>query len=64
MEVKPDNVDLIEDVNGNWWEIDWSWDKNLPDTMRKKPEHIIHVKYDYIAQLCIMRLMLRHKLNG
>lgn len=64
MTVKPDNVDLIKDVNGNWWEIDWSWDNNLPDSMRKKPEEIIHVKYDYIAQIYISRLMLRHKLNG
>lgn len=63
-DVKPESVELIQDVNGRWWEVDRNWDKNLPKSMRKKPERIINIPYEYITQIELRRLMLRSKLTS
>lgn len=63
-DVKPESVELIQDVNGRWWEVDRNWDKNLPKSMRKKPERIINIPYEYITQIELRRLMTRSKLTS
>lgn len=62
-DVKPEKVKLIEDTDGNWWEVDMNWDKNLPVANRKKPEHIIDVPYEYITQIELKRLFVRSRLS-
>lgn len=61
-DVKPEVVDLIKDKEGDWWEVDWDWDKNLPESLRAVPQEIIHVPYEYIGQIEITRMMFRNKL--
>jgi len=62
-DVKPEQVTLIEDVNGNYWQFDPDFAHNLPELMRKKPEHYLNVPYEYIAQIEIRRLLLRNSLK-
>ena len=38
------------DKYGDWWEVNFDWDKNLPETLRKKPEELISYTYDQIIQ--------------
>jgi hypothetical protein len=64
MIVKPEKVKLIQDKQNNWYEVDDSWDKNLPVAYRKQPEKIIEIPYEYIAQIEVRRLMVRNILGS
>lgn len=50
-QVKPKApVSFILDKYGDWWEVNFDWDKNLPDAYRKKPEELISYTYDQVVQ--------------
>lgn len=63
-DVKPEKVKLIQDKQNDWYEVDDSWDKNLPVAYRKQPEKIIEVPYEYIAQIEVRRLLVRNMLGS
>lgn len=43
-------IPFIRDKHGNWWEVNFDWDKNLPESLRSKPEELISYSYDQIVQ--------------
>lgn len=50
-QVKPKApISFILDKYGDWWEVNFDWDKNLPDAYRKKPEELISYTYDQVVQ--------------
>lgn len=44
-------IDFLKDKRGDWWEVNWDWDNNLPKAHRSDPEELIHVPYDYLVQI-------------
>ena len=40
-----DCIPFIADKNGNYWEVDTNWDKNLPKEQRKVPEEMVGYYY-------------------
>lgn len=61
--IKPVSVELIKDKRGDWWEVDRTWDHNLPVADRAFPEEIINVPYQYISEIALRRMMTRNLLN-
>lgn len=48
--IKPvEPIKFIMDKKGEWYEIDFNWDKNLPEKLRATPERYCQHTYDWLC---------------